>query len=116
MAHRRRRSRDASGGLGEMAMDEFGASHGGWSCSSCSRGPVESIRTPVMVPGEAVWAVVHHVRPRRSGDAARAPRQAHARAGRRDSRTIPKTNPRINPMTRLEDDPQDEPDTLYFGR
>ena len=76
-------------------MDKFAALHGGWSCS-CSRGPAESIRTPVMVPDEAVWAVV----------CATFVRDAQA--------MLPE--PPDKPTDELEDDPRDEPDTLYFGR
>ena len=84
-------------------MDKFAALHGGWS-RSCSRGPAESIRTPVMVPDEAVWAVV-------------------CATFVRDAQAIlpdPHDKPTPDPDDDLEDDPEnepkDEPDTLYFGR
>ena len=92
-------------------MDKFGALHG-WSCS-CSSGP-GSIRTPVMVSGEAVWA----------GGCATFVRDAQAML------PDPHDKPTPEPDDELEDDPeneskdepededepQDEPDTLYFGR
>ena len=84
-------------------MDVFGASHGGWSCS-CSRGLAGSIRTPVMVSGEAVWA----------GGCATFVRDAQ------EMLPDPHDKPTPEPDDELEDDPEneskDEPDTLYFGR
>src|SRR5262245_12978505 len=116
MAHRPRRARDASrrswgDGYGRIRC----LAQGGWSCS-CSRGPADSIRTPVMVPGEAVWAVV----------CATFVRDAHAMLPEPDHKPTPEPDddledepedePKDQPDDELEDDPRDEPDTLYFRR
>src|SRR5262249_43871843 len=98
------------GGLGEMGMDEFGASHGGLSCS---RGPAEFIRTPVMVPGEAVWAVVCATFVR---DAQAMLPESHDKPTPEpddDLEDDPEDEPKDQPDDEPEDHPRDEPDTLY---
>ena len=95
-----------------MAMDKFGALHGGWSCS-CSRGP-ESIRTPVMVPGEAVWAVGCATFVRDAQAMLPDPHDKPTPEPDDDLEDDPENESKDEPED--EDDPQDEPDTLYFGR
>ena len=95
-------------------MDEFGASHGGLSCS-CSRGP-ESIRTPLMVPGEAVWAVVCATFVRDAQAILPDPHDKPTPDPDDDLEDDPENEPKDEPEDEVEDDPKDEPDTLYFGR
>ena len=97
-------------------MDEFGASHGEWSCSSCSRGPAESIRTPVMEPGKAVWALVCATFVRDGQAMLPEPHDKPTPEPGDDLEDDPENEPKDQPDDELEDDPRDEPDTLYFGR
>ena len=93
-------------------MDKFGALHGGWSCS-CSSGP-ESIRTPVMVSGEAVWAVggVTIVRAAQ----AMLPELHDKPTPEPDDEDEDDPENESKDEPEDEDEPQDKPDTLYFGR
>ena len=95
-------------------MDEFGASHGGLSCS---RGPAESIRrTPLMVPGETVWAVVCATFVRDAQAMLPAPHDKPTPEPDDDLEDDPEDEPKDQPDDEPGDDPRDEPDTLYFGR
>ena len=96
-------------------MDEFGASHGGWACS-CSSGPAESIHTPVMVPGEVVWAVVCASFVRDAQAMLPEPHDKPTPEPDDDLEDDPENEPKDQPDDEVEDDPQDESDTLYFGR
>ena len=96
-------------------MDKFGALHGGWSCSR-SRGPTESIRTPVMVPGEAVWAMGRATFVRNAQTMLPEPHDKPTPEPDDELEDDPENEPKDEPEDEVEDDPKDEPDTLYFRR
>ena len=96
-----------------MAMDKFGALHAGFS-RSCCRGPAESIRTPAMVPGEAVWAVGCATFVRDAQAMLPDPHDKPTPEPDDELEDDPENESKDEPED--EDEPQDKPDTLYFGR
>src|SRR5262245_20372160 len=104
MAHPPRQSRDGGPSLGGRVLGEFMASHGG--DPDPARGPPVPTGPPVMVRGEAVWAIV----------CAALSSDALAKMPEPDDEPTPEDDdePDDEPKDEPDEESEEEPGTLYF--
>src|SRR5262245_61291732 len=111
MAHPPRQSRD-----GVPAGSRANSRHRTGGDPDPARGPAVPTGAPVMVPGEAMWAIVCATLVRDTQAMLPEPDDEPTREDDDEPDDEPEDKPDDKPDDESEDESEDEPGTLYFGQ